>query len=379
MKKNLLILLLSAGLLYLGSCGREKTNAEDISMVVGTYTGNGSHGIYSLKFDQENGTFHMVDSLAAVNPSYLIFSDDGTKIYSVNEVENEGAGVSAISFDSGTGIMSLLNGEVTGAGAPCYLTTNGKLLATANYGGGSMSVFPLAADGTLLPMDTLYAGGVGGPDSVRQEAPHVHCVQFSPDGHYLYASDFSADRLLVFKVSEDGTHLTPLKNTAGEEVSVAVDPDYGPRHLIFDETGKHAYVIGELSGTITVFDYDNGNLTPTQVIDADPYDGRGSADIHLSPDGKFLYASNRLKGDGISIFEVDGETGLLKEKGYQLTGLHPRHFNITPNGKYLLVACRDTNEIEIYLRDPATGELSKHKDTLQIPSPVCVQFFAGNN
>lgn len=371
---NKLILTALILTLCLCSCTKLPPANDDVSMVIGTYTDSGSYGIYSVSFDQETGTYTMLDSIKAVNPSYLIFSADSTIIYAVNEVDDNQGGVSSIKYDKANGTFNLLNGTATGSGAPCYLATNGRILATANYGGGSLTVFPIAENGTVLPVDTLYVGSVGGPDSTRQESPHVHCVEFTPDGKYLFASDFSADRLLAFEVVEEGHKLIPLLNEKGDQVVVPVESDYGPRHIIFDESGKHAYVIGELSGKVTVFDYNDGRLTQKQIIDGDPYDGRGSSDIHLSPDGRYLYTSNRLKGDGINIFEVNTETGELTQAGYQLTGPHPRHFNITPNGKWMLVACRDSNEIEVYAIDKKTGLLSPTDTRITIPKPVCVQF-----
>ena len=122
--------------------------------------------------------------------------------------------------------------------------------------------------------------------------------------------------------------------------------------------------------------YDEAGFDTIQHIKADTLDARGSADIHLSPDGKFLYASNRLKGDGIAIFEVSSEDGTLDKVGYQPTGIHPRNFNITPNGKYLLVACRDTNEIQIYEREEESGLLKDTGKRIKMPKPVCVQFLS---
>jgi 6-phosphogluconolactonase (cycloisomerase 2 family) len=153
--------------------------------------------------------------------------------------------------------------------------------------------------------------------------------------------------------------------------AATLHPDYGPRHLLFDASGTHLYVIGELSGDITVFDYKNGALTEKQVVKADRLDARGAADIHLSPDGKFLYASLRLKGDGIAIFEV-AENGTLAYVGYQATGPHPRNFNITPNGRFVLVACRDNDSIEVYSRDAATGLLAPTGYRIPQTRPVFV-------
>ena len=362
------------GILILSACVRPSDSNDNVSMVIGTYTDTGSHGIYSYSFDQQIGKFRVLDSLKAVNPSYLIFSQTGQNIYAANEVEDSQAGVSSISFDKTTGGMTLLNGEPTGVGSPCYLATNGKIVVTANYSGGSVSVFPIDSTGKLKPASQTFYGGMGGPDSTRQEAPHVHCVIFTPEGKYLLASDFSADRILFYEVFNEGDSIQPAMDENGEQKFVKVNPDSGPRHMIFDKSGRHAYVIGELSGDVTVFDYDNGNLTVRQVVEGDPYKGRGSADIHLSPDGRFLYTTNRLKGDGIATFAVDQSTGELTPKAYQLTGPHPRNFNITPNGKYLLVACRDNNTIEVFQRNEETGILIRTDTKISVPKPVCIQF-----
>lgn len=130
----------------------------------------------------------------------------------------------------------------------------------------------------------------------------------------------------------------------------------------------------ELSGEVVVWTYDGKTLTQQQVIKADTVGAKGSADIHLSPDGKFLYASNRLQADGVAIFKVSPSDGTLTKVGYQLTGIHPRNFTITPNGKYLLVACRDTNEIQVFARDAETGLLQDTGKTIHTDKPVCLQW-----
>lgn len=347
-----------------------------ITMVVGTYTDTDSQGIYSFAFDQNTGKVMPLDTLDAVNPSFLIFSADSSLIYSVNELEDNRAAVSAISFDKKTGRLNLIDTQPTLGGAPCYLATNGNTLVTANYTGGSLTVFPLENNGKVLPADTVYYGSTGGPDLSRQEQPHVHCVEFTPDGKFLIATDFSADRLLVFEVSQDKDSINPLLDDAGQQIYVELEPDYGPRHIIFDNRGKYAYVVGELSGKVIVLElFPDGSMKTIQVIEGDPYKGRGSADIHLSPDGKYLYTTNRLEGDGISMFSVDPETGTLSPVGYKLTGKHPRNFAITPNGLYVLVACRDTDAIEVYERNPTTGLIEDQVAMLPVPKPVCIKFF----
>ena len=148
----------------------------------------------------------------------------------------------------------------------------------------------------------------------------------------------------------------------------------GPRHLTFAPNGNYAYLINELSGTVIAFEYKDGNLKEIQTIAADTVGAKGSGDIHISPDGKFLYASNRLKADGIAIFRIDSENGKLTKTGYQLTGVHPRNFIITPNGKYLLVACRDSNAIQVYERDADTGLLTDIQKDIKVDKPVYIKF-----
>ncbi len=338
--------------------------SDEIRLIVGTYTEGGSHGIYSYSFNQVTGEARILDSLKLANPSYLTPSADGRFIYSVTENHDDTAALSAIAFNKATGHMKLLNTQFTGGEDPCYVATNGKLALTANYTGGSMSVFPLRADGSLGKRIQLFKGHTGGPDSERQATAHVHCARFLDN--YVLATDFSADQILLFR--NQGSKLTPL-GVAGK-----TDRDSGPRHLEFSRDGRTVYLMSELSGNVTVFRNQNGRLTKLQVIASDTVGARGGADIHLTPDGRFLYSSNRLKADGIAIFKVDTKSGRLTRVGYQPTGIHPRNFNITPNGKLLLAASRDSNVIQVFSIDPQTGLLTDlHKD-IRLSKPVCVKF-----
>lgn len=355
-----------ASLLLAAGC-----SSDMIDMVVGTYTDSGSYGLYSYRFDAKSGKASVLDSVAAVNPSFAIYRDG--KVYSVNEINGTEAAVEVYGFDSRRGSFSL-EGHLPAAGAdPCHLSTDGHYLLSSNYTGGNLAVFSLGSDGSLAGggAAAVYPGSTGGPDLSRQETAHIHCSVFSPDGKYVYASDFSADRIIRFDVTESG--IVPSLDAAGARVSFPLDPDCGPRHLVFSPDCLYFYVIGELSGTVTSFRYDNGNLVRTGVVDADPYDGRGSADIHLSPDGRFLYVSNRLVNDGISVFEVK-EDGSLSFVAYQTTGIHPRNFNITPDGRYLLCACRDSDMIQVFSRNAATGLLTDTGRNITVPHPVCIEW-----
>lgn len=372
--KHLLFCMLGLGLTACGSSPKEAdNNTDELAMLVGTYTNGSSKGIYTFRFNQETGTAVALDSVALPNPSYLVPSEDGKLVYAVSEMNDSTAALNALSFDRETGKLDLLNSVPTFGEDPCYVATNGKEVLTANYSGGSMSVFPLLKDGKLAPADTLFEGSATGPDALRQSTPHIHCAIFSPDGKYIFATDFSADRILRFVLHPED--IVPHRSLETTDI----EADSGPRHLTFSPDGKFAYLITELSGKVIAFSYNDGNLKQIQTIAADTVAARGSADIHLSPDGKYLYASNRLKEDGIAIFAVNPEDGTLAKAGYQHTGIHPRHFNITPNGKFLLAACRDSNVIQVYRRDEHTGLLSDTRQDIVVDKPVCIQFVESVN
>lgn len=345
--------------------------SDELTMIVGTYTGGTSKGLYSFRFDQHTGIATPLSHTEIKNPSYFTVSNDGKQIYAVSELGEQEAAVTAFDFDAIQGTFKRRNTERTFGADPCNITTNGQVVVTANYSGGNVSIFPLRKDGTLEPMSTIEQFKGKGMDPKRQAKPHLHCVMFSPDGKYLFANDLGTDHIYRFdNLTTSASKALKLNPSA----TLTLKAGSGPRHLTFAPNGKQAYLINELSGTVVVFDYKKGKLTPKQEIAADTVNAQGSADIHVSPDGAFLYASNRLKADGIAIFKIDRKTGQLTKVGYQLTGIHPRHFNITPNGKYLLVACRDNNAIQVFERDPRSGLLTKTDREIKVDQPVCVKW-----
>ena len=194
----------------------------------------------------------------------------------------------------------------------------------------------------------------------------MHCACFTPDGKYALATDFSADRILSYRLNG--------QQVIANGVAADVSADSGPRHIVFSNDGRFAYLMSELSGKVTVFSYSQGRLKKLQEIVSDSVGARGGADIHLSPDGRFLYSSNRLRAEGIAIFSVNIKTGLLTRIGYQPTAAHPRQFNITPNGRYLLCCCRDSNKIQVFRRDMKTGMLTDTHQDIHVSKAVCAQF-----
>lgn len=381
---------LCMGTMILGACtsspkkqaGQAVAAAEttEVYMLVGSYATPDKEGIKLYSFDEQTGDARYISGLKGIsNPSYLTPSADGERIYAVGEDDEKTSTANAIKFDKKQRTLSLLNSQPTHGGAPCYIALSpaGKFVLTANYTGGSITVFPLKQDGTLLSDTHLIAFTGNGPDKERQTQPYLHCVAFTPDG-YLLANDLGTDQIHVFPVNEhtaEGTSRSLLDES--RQSAVKVEPGSGPRHICFHPNQKFAYLINEISGKVTAFAYGQGKLEPIQYIEADTVGARGSGDIHISPDGKFLYASNRLKADGIAIFAIHPEEGTLAKVGYQLTGIHPRNFIISRDGRYLLVACRDSNSIQVFERDLETGLLKDTGKTIQTDSPVCLKFIYG--
>lgn len=353
----------------------ESANKGELTMLVGTYTSGTSKGIYTYRFNEESGTAVPISETEIGNPSYLTPSADGKMVYAVSEFGDKRAAVNAFAFDRTNGTLRLLNSQPTNGEDPCYLLTNGHNIVTANYSGGSISVLPIAKDGSLLPASGVLQFKGSGIDKERQEKAHLHCVSITPDGKYLLANDLGTDQIYKYIIHPNaGADSQEPFLTQGNPTSFQVAPGSGPRHLTFSSDGKFAYLITELAGTVIAFAYKDGDLKEIQTIAADTVGAKGSADIHISPDGKFLYASNRLQADGIAIFQINQTNGLLTKAGYQLTGIHPRNFIITPNGKYLLAACRDSNVIQVYERNADTGVLTDIQKDIKLDKPVCLKF-----
>lgn len=372
---------LAAGLMAL-SCTNKKTSQQatermdnELTMIVGTYTAGNSKGIYTFRFNQDTGEFKALSEAEISNPSYLTISDDNQFVYAVSEHGDGSETVSAFKFNKESGTLQKMNSVPAMGADPCYIITSNQHVITANYTGGSISVFPLAKDGSLLPASDVIQFTGSGADKERQEKPHLHCVQTSPDGKFLFANDLGTDQIYAFEInSQANTENNEKFLKAAASPTFHLEPGSGPRHITFSPSGKQAYLITELSGMVIAFDYNNGALSEIQSIQADTVNAKGSADIHVSPDGKFLYASNRLEADGLAIFSINKANGKLTKVGYQLTGGHPRNFIITPNGKYLLVASRDNNAIEIYERNDKTGLLTPIGTNITVDKPVCLKF-----
>ena len=352
------------------------TEKDSLFMLVGSYGSADQEGVKLYSFNQESGIMNYISGIHGIsNPSYLAPSRNGKRVYVVSENETETSTANALSLDLSEGKLNFMNSELTQGAAPCYiaLSPNEDFVLTANYNGGNISVFRLNENGELLRPRVISFMGHG-TDSIRQDRPHLHCISFTPDGKYTLAVDLGTDCVHMFLINaqDNNTHI-PFLNEDHPQ-NYVLPAGSGPRHICFSPDQKFVYLITELSGDVIVMSYNDINTKIIQTIKADTLGARGSADIHITPDGRYLYASNRLKGDGIAIFKINQSTGLLTKVGYQLTGIHPRNFVISPNGKFLLVACRHSNEIQLYQIDPSTGLLRDTGKRVNTPEPTCLKF-----
>ncbi len=348
-------------------------NTQSFFLFASTYTNKGSKGIYVYSFDAKKGITNPVSNTdIADNPSYLAIASGGNFLYAVNETGGDKpGGVSAYSFDRKTGKLKFINQQESGGDHPCYVAVNKKRtwLAAGNYTGGNLSMLPINSDGSLQPaIQKIQHFGKG--VHKQQEIPHVHATVFSPDEQYVFVPDLGTDKVVSYSFKPKNKIVLTSFSSANTE------PGSGPRHLVFHPNNKWAYLIEELSGSIQAFDYKKGSLSKTQRISTHPADykgAKGSADIHLSPDGKFLYASNRGDANNITIFSID-KNGKLNWRGYQSTlGVHPRNFMIDPTGSWLLVANKDTDNVVIFKRNKHTGMLTASGNEIKISSPVFLQ------
>ena len=357
-------------------------NAQKYYLFIGTYTEGTSKGIYVYRFDAATGKAEAVSEADGVaDPSYLALAPKGDFLYAANELTNGAEGeVSAFSFDAASGQLHFLNKQPSGGGSPCYVSVDSsrKWLMVANYMGGNLSAFPIAADGSLGASAQLIQHQGVGVNPKRQEKPHVHTVFFTPDERYLLTPDLGLDRIYVYNFRSDDTH--PL--SPAQMPYIQTKPGSGPRHIAFSPDHRFMYVIEELAGDVLTYEYAGGKFIPVQTLISNTVDtgaDKGSADIHLSPDGKFLYASNRGSANTLTIYSVHTGSGKLKKIAVVDAGVvTPRNFAIDPSGQFLLVAGQKSNNIAFFKRDIKTGLLTPTGDKISLGNPVCLKWLLIN-
>jgi 6-phosphogluconolactonase len=344
---------------------------------VGTYTEGRAGGIHAFQFDAKAGRFtRTLPVTPAQNPSYLAVS--GRFLYAVAETETfggrPGGAVAAYAADGKTGALSLLNMQLTQGRAPCHVATDaaGRFLFAANYNEGTVTVFPLHADGSVGLVSAILRHAGACPVLDRQAGPHAHFAALTPDGKRLCAADLGCDRVFVYPF-DPASGVSP----AGRS-EVALRPGAGPRHIAFHPSGRFAYVVTELSNEVAAFSHSGGGrFENIQYISTLPegYSGQSwCAAVHLSPDGRFLYASNR-EHDSIAVFAVDPENGTLERVQVAPSGGRwPREFMIDPTGKWMVAANQKSDHLKVFHIEKGTGKIEETGETAEAPCPACVVF-----
>jgi len=349
----------------------------------GTYTGKVSKGIYRSELDLSTGKLSPpVLAGEATSPSFMAIAPNEKFLYSVGEISDFGGkpagAVNAFAIDAATGNLKLLNQQSSVGAGPCHVVVDreGKNVLVANYGGGSAAVLPIQADGKIGEASSFVQHKGTSVDKGRQEAPHAHSINVDAKNRFAFVADLGLDTVQVYRFDSTKGTIAPNDPAASK-----VAPGSGPRHFAFHPSGKFAYVINEMSLTVTAFQYDadKGQLSTLQTITTLPEGvtdrkGMSTAEVVVHPSGKFLYGSNRGH-HSIAAFAIDQSTGKLTAIGHQGKGIKtPRNFNIDPTGHYLLVANQDGDSVVVFKVDQATGKLEPTGSNIEVPTPVCVKF-----
>ena len=347
-------------------------------LYIGTYTTDGkSGGIYAVPFDPAAGTFGEPRvAAAAANPTFLVRSPDRRFLYSLDEAGTvggrPGGAVSAFTIDAAGGLTKL-NTSASGGigGAHAALDATGRTATLISYHGSYVASFSVGSDGRVgAPASSLPVTGQLGPQKDRQDKAHPHSLTFSPDNRFAYVCDLGTDTILRYS-------LDPATSRLSLEGTTPTAPGDGPRHSKFTPDGRFFYVINELAGSVSAYSCDpaTGALHFLQSAATLPADFKGTntcAEIRLHPNGHFVYGSNRGH-DSLAVFSRDPQTGLLTRVQIEpCGGGHPRNFALTADGRWLICANRDANNLVLFAVDADTGRLTPTGRTVTIPQPVCV-------
>ncbi len=346
----------------------------------GTYTNQQTKGIYVSRFDARGGKLTAPVLAAEVpSPSYVTIHRNGRVLYAVSEVGNfrgaRSGAVTAFAIDAATGALTKLDERDSGGSGPCYATVdrNGGAVLVANYTGGTVAAFPLKPDGTFAAGEAVVRHSGKGVNPRRQERPHAHSINMSPDNRFAIAADLGIDKLLVYRFEPKEPSLKP-----NEPPYFELKPGAGPRHFAFHPSGRFAYVINELNSTVTALAWNGaqGTLKEIQTVATLPEGFSGEnypAEVAVHPSGKFLYGSNRGR-DSIAVFAIAKNGTLTAVQDASTQGQVPRNFAIDPTGAWLLAANQRSNNVVLFRIDTKTGRLTPAGTTLEVGSPVCVKF-----
>jgi 6-phosphogluconolactonase len=375
------LLLSLVAVLGCASAGAGQGKPSKAWVFVGTYSPADQEGIRVFEMDLATGALTAKGGAKGVaNPSFLAVHPNGRFLYAVGEAAlpgKKGGAVAAFALDPATGALTLLNLESSVGNGPCHIVVDkaGKNALVANYGGGSIAALPIGEDGRLKPHSAFVQHTGSSVNPGRQKEPHAHSINLDPANRFAFCADLGLDKVMVYRF--DGAKGTLEAN---DPAFGTVAPGSGPRHFAFHPSGRYAYVINEMLSTLTAFTYDaaKGSLTELQTLPTLPHEvkGNSTAEVVVSPDGRFVYGSNRGH-DTIATFEVDAATGKLTAKGHApILGKTPRNFAIDPTGDWLLAAGQGSNSVQVFRRNASTGALEPTPHRVEVPKPVCVRYLA---
>lgn len=349
---------------------------EDQLIFVSSFAAGDPGSIQAYLLDTEKGTLKPQARFSDIeNPFFLALSPDQTKLYSIHAPGAFGGGddefVIALRIENRQGVLKEINRQSSKGTASCYLdvSPDGKTAVVANYSSGSVASYPLGKDGALGKPASFVQHVGSSVNGARQKAPHAHCIVFSPNGKHVLAADLGIDKVVSYTVAES-------RLVAGRQPFVRTSPGTGPRHLTFHPDGKRVFVVNEIGNTVTSYDYDatNGFLTKQQTISTIPADYEKTthtADIKITPNGKFLYATNRGH-DSVAAYRIGSDKGLELINIEPSLGKGPQNLAIVAGGKFLLCANLPGDNLIVFRIDQATGALTLVGDPVEVPKPSCI-------
>jgi 6-phosphogluconolactonase len=362
---------------FIVSTAAQHANAEEPLVFISAFAPGEQGGIHAFRVDEKTGDLKAAHRTANVeNPFFLALSPDRKFLYSIDSHEfggKEHDQIAAFEIAGRSGELKRLNRQSARGTAACYLhvDSTGKTLLVANYSSGSVASLPIQKDGSLSEAAAFFQHAGSSADPARQEAPHAHSIITDPANRFVYAADLGLDQVLIYRLDAAAGKITPH-----QPPFVKTPKGAGPRHLTFHPHGKRLYAINELANSVSVFDYDaeSGNLTEKQTISTLPkdYDGKSAcADLKITPNGRFLYGTNRGH-DSIAAYRI-GDDGRLTLIGIEPSlGTGPQNLAILPGGDLILCANLPGNNVAVFRIDPQTGGLNPAGKPISIPSPSCI-------
>ena len=370
------LLPIFAGMVF--GAAAQVADAEDLLVFVSAFKPGDEGAVHAYRLDPETGRLNQIHRSSDVeNPFFLAVSPNRKYLYSIHAPGKFGGKedeqIAAYEIVEPTGELKLLNRQSARGTAACYLDVDatGKTIVVANYSSGSVASLPVRPDGSLGKASSFVQHEGSSIDPGRQKGPHAHSIVVSPDNRFVYAADLGLDQVLGYRLDGKESKLTPNR-----QPFVRTPPGAGPRHLTFHPNGLHVYVINEMANSVTLFDYDSdsGFLAEQQTISTLPEDFDGKsycADLKITPDGRFLFGTNRGH-DSIAAYRIGADGRLSLVEIQPSLGKGPQNLAITPDGKLLLCANLPGNNVAIFRIDPRSGGLKSVGQPVSTPSPSCI-------